>query len=75
MKHQTGKTIEQFKGIPRDPVFILFWEEISACAALHTRAVMDACNRVRYIILLPPMMGTSFVLFALTRLIVSELRH
>ena len=37
MKHQTGKTIEQFKGIPGDPVFILFWEEISACSAVHTR--------------------------------------
>ena len=75
MKHQTGTTIEQFNGIPRDPVFSLFWQEISACAAVHTCYVIDACNRVPYIILLPPMIGTSFVLVALTRLILSELKH
>ena len=75
MKHKTGTTIEQFNGIPRDPFSSLFYEEISACAAVHTRYVMDACDQVRSIILLPPMMGTSFVLVALTRLIVSELRH
>ena len=75
MKHQTGMTIERFNGIHRDPVFSLFWKEVSACAAVHTRYVMHACDRVRSIILLPPMMGTSFVLVALTRLIVSELRH
>ena len=75
MKHQTGTTIEQFNGIPRDPVFSLFWQEISACAAVHTCYVIDACNRVSYIILLPPMIGMSFVLVALTRLILSELRH
>ena len=72
MKHQTGMTIEQFSGIPWGPVFSLFWEEISACAAVQTHCVMDACGRV---ILLPPMMGTSFVLVMLTKLIVSELRH
>ena len=75
MKHQTGMTIEQFNGIPRDPVFSLFWKEISACAAVHTHYVMDAYDRVRSIIVLLPMMGTSFVLVALTRLIVSGLRH
>ena len=53
----------------------LFREKISACAAVHTRYVMDACDRVRPIILLPPMMGTSFVLVALTRLIVSKPKH
>ena len=36
MEHETETTIEQFNGIPRDPVFCLFWEEISACAAVHT---------------------------------------
>ena len=72
MKHQTGTTIEQFNGIPWGPVFSLFWEEISACAAVQTRYVMDACDHV---ILLPPMMGTSFVPVTLTKLIVSELRH
>ena len=46
MKHQTGMTIEQFNGIPRDPVFSLFWQKINACAAVHTRYVKDACNRV-----------------------------
>ena len=75
MKHQTGTTMEQFNGIPLDPVFSLFWEEISACAAVHTRYVMDACDCVQSIILLPPMMGTSFVFAAITGLIVSELRH
>ena len=75
MKHQTGTTIEQFNVIPRDPVFSLFWEEIRAFAAVHTRYVMDAYHRVRSIILLPPMMGTSFVLVTLTKLIFSELRH
>ena len=53
----------------------LFWEEISACAAVHTRYVMGACNRARAIILLSPMMGTSFVLLALARLIVSKPKH
>ena len=53
----------------------LFQEEISASAAVHMRYVMDACNRVRPIILLPPMMGTSFLLVALTRLIVSKSKH
>ena len=53
----------------------LFRGEISACAAVYTRYVMDACNRVRPIILLPPMMGASFVLVALTRLIISKPKH
>ena len=53
----------------------LFREEVSACAAVHTRYVMDACDRVRSIILLPPIMGMSFLLLALTRLIVHELKH
>ena len=75
MKYQTGTTIEQFNGIPWDPVFSLFWEEISACAAVHTSFVMDACDHVRSIILLPPMIGRSFVLVTLTRSIVIELRH
>ena len=37
--------------------FSLFQEEINACAAVHTCYVMDACDRVRSLILLPPMMG------------------
>ena len=53
----------------------LFQEQISACAVVHMRYVMDACDRVRPIILLPPIMGTSFVLVALTRLIVSKPKH
>ena len=53
----------------------LFRGEISACAAVHTRYVMDTCDCVRPIILLPPVMGTSFVLVALTRLIVSKPKH
>ena len=72
---QTGTTIEQFNVIPRDPVFSLFWEEIRAFVAVHARYVMDARHRVRSIILLPPVMGTSFVLVALTKLIFSELNH
>ena len=40
--------------------FSLFWEKISACAAVHMRYVMDACDHVPPIILLPPMIGTSF---------------
>ena len=53
----------------------LFQEEISACTAVHTCYVMDACNQVRSIILLPCMMGTSFLLVGLKRLIVSESKH
>ena len=31
-------------------MFSLFWEEISACVEVHTRYVMDTCERVRSII-------------------------
>ena len=53
----------------------LFQEEISACAVVHKRYVMDAWDRVQPIILLPPIMGMSFMLVALTRLIVSKPKH
>ena len=53
----------------------LFQEEIRACATIHMHYVMDACDHVRFIILLPPMIGTSFVLVTLTGLIVSEPKH
>ena len=53
----------------------LFRKEISACAAVHMRYVIDACDCVRPIILFPPMMGTSFMLIALTRLIISKPKH
>ena len=53
----------------------LFQEEINACGAAHMHYVMDVRNRVQPVILLPPMMGTSFVLVALTRLIVSKPKH
>ena len=53
----------------------LFVEEISACAAVHTCYIMDVCNHVWPIILLPPMMGMSFVLVALTRLIFSKPKY
>ena len=53
----------------------LFQEEISACAAVHTCYVMDVCDCVRPVILLPPMMRTSFVLVALTRQIISKPKH
>ena len=53
----------------------LFQEEISACAAVHMHYVTDACDRVRPIILLPPMTGMSFVLVTLTRLIISKPKH
>ena len=55
--------------------FILFCEEISACAAVHTHYVMDAYDCVWSIILLPRLMGMSFVLVALTRMNVSETKH
>ena len=69
--------------LPRDVVassrqptrYSLFREEIGACAAVHMRYVMDVCDRVQPIIFLPPMMGTSFVLVTLTRLIVSKPKH
>ena len=35
----------------------LFQEEINTCVAVHTRYVMGACDCVRSIILLLPMMG------------------
>ena len=53
----------------------LFRGEITACAAVHMRYDMDTCNHAQPIILLPPMMGTSFVLVALTKLIVSKPKH
>ena len=46
----------------------LFWEEIGAYAAAHTRYVLNACGRVGSIILLPSMVGTSFKLVPLKRL-------
>ena len=54
---------------------ILFQEEISAFAAVHMRYVLDACNHAQSIVLLPRMMGTSFVPVTLTRLNVSEPEH
>ena len=36
---------------------------------------MDACDRVQSMNLLSPMMGPSFMLIEITRLIVSELKH
>ena len=38
---------------------------MGACAAIHTRYVMYMCNHVGSIILLPLMMGMSFVLVTL----------
>ena len=64
--------------MPRPDVYImqniciLFQEEISACVASHTRYVLGACGRVRFINLLPHLVGTSFLLVVLTKLNVSE---
>ena len=78
----SGPAILQFhdEGLTRSKCKVihcisLFREEISACAAVHMCYVMDACDRVPPIILLPPMMGTSFVLVVLTRLIVNKPKH
>ena len=54
---------------------ILFQEEMSAYAAVHMCHVIDACDRVRSIFLLPCMVQTSFVLVVLTRLNVSKPEH
>ena len=54
---------------------VFFREEISTCVAVRAGCVVDACKRVQSIILLPCMMGMSFVLVTLTRLIVSEPEH
>ena len=59
----------------QDVIFSLFQEEISVCAAAHTFYVMDTCDHVRSIILLPPIMGMSLVLVTLTKLIPSEPEH
>ena len=40
---------------------------------LHTHYVMDVCNLMQPIILLPPRMGMLFMLVMLTRLFLSEL--
>ena len=40
-------------------------QTMGACAAIHTRYVMYMCSHVGSIILLPPMMGMSFVLVSL----------
>ena len=44
------------------------------CSSSFMCYVMDACDRVQSIIILPPMVGTSFMLVALTRLNVSDLK-
>ena len=59
----------------KEGIYILFREEISAIGTVLTRYAMDACNRLRSIILLPRMMGMSFVLVALTKMNVSEPEH
>ena len=56
-------------------VFSLFWEEIKACVAFHTHYVMSACDFVQSIILLPCMVGASFMIVALKSLIVSEPKY
>ena len=56
-------------------ICILFGEEISTCGVVHTCYVVDAWDLVRSMFLLPCMVGTSFVLVALTRLNVSEPEH
>ena len=55
--------------------YILFREKMSACAAVHMYYVVDACDRVRSKILLPGMMGVSFMVVILTRIIFSEPEH
>ena len=62
-----------YKKIQKDTT--LFWEEISACATFHTSYVMNKCDHVQSIILLPGVMGMSFMLVMLPRLNVSELEH
>ena len=52
-----------------------FSGEMSAYAAVPARYVMGACDGVRSIVLLPPMMGAAFVLVVLTGLIVSDPKH
>ena len=47
-------------------IYSLFWEEISACVSVHTCYVMGMCDCVLSIIFLPHMVGTSFVLAALS---------
>ena len=49
-----------------------FWEEISTCVAGHMRYVMDTCDHVQSIILLPRMVGKSFMLVALRKLNVNK---
>ena len=53
----------------------LFREKTIAWAAVCTRYVIDACDRVQSIILLPHMIGASFVHVVLTGLIVSKPKH
>ena len=53
----------------------LFWEEISACATVHTCYVISVCDRVQSIILLSRMVGMSFMPVMLTRLNVSKPKH
>ena len=79
--------LQQIRSIPQNTWFLifcynnykinnqrnsLFQEEISACAAVHRHHVMDVCNCAQSIILLSPMIGMSFMLVVLSRLIVSE---
>ena len=60
---------------PKKDANSLFWEEISACLAVHTCYVKDAYNCVQSIIFLPVMVVMSFVLLMLIRLSVSESKH
>ena len=53
----------------------LFWEEISAFAAVDRCYVMGTCYHVWSIVLLPRMVGTSFVLVLLIKLNVRRLNY
>ena len=44
----------------------LFWEEISACAAVLKCYVMDVCDLVQSIILMPCIVGMPFMLVGIT---------
>ena len=48
---------------------------MNACVAVHMHYVMDTCDPMRSIIILPCMVETSFVLVSQTRLNVSEPKY
>ena len=74
-KHSCGKNQRRLMNL--NLIYHTLWngEEISACARVHKRYVMDTSDHVQFIILLPHMAAMSFLLVVLARLNVGGPKH